>query len=131
MTTLWLAFLFLLLAALLCLVAPLLRKNAAAAMDAGEDGLRDFYLARREQLRLDAAGGAPDLAAEEELQRELLHDLALRRSAQPALGRPGGQRAALATACLLSVAVPLAAAALYGKLGNPRAAASAAQVAAP
>lgn len=131
MTALWLTFLFLLLAALLCLVAPLLRKTAAAATGAAEDGLRDFYLARREQLRLDAAGGAPDLAAEEELQRELLHDLALRRSAQPALGRPGGQRAALATACLLSVTVPLAAAALYGKLGNPRAAASAAQVAAP
>ncbi|WP_054448708.1 tetratricopeptide repeat protein, partial [Achromobacter xylosoxidans] len=38
----------------------------------------------------------------------------------------GGQRAGIAAACLLSLALPLAAALLYNHLGNPRAAASAA-----
>ena len=58
--------------------------------------------------------------AEDELQRDLLQDLAQRqRQAAPVRG----QRAGVATACLLSVLIPVAAVLLYGKLGNPRAAA--------
>jgi len=54
------------------------------------------------------------------LQRDLLQDLAQRqRQAAPVRG----QRAGVATACLLSVLIPVAAVLLYGKLGNPRAAA--------
>ncbi|MBB1595509.1 c-type cytochrome biogenesis protein CcmI [Achromobacter sp. UMC46] len=123
MTTLWLVVLSLLLATLLCLIPPLVRR-APKADPASDASVRAFYLAQREQLRRDRQNGslsADGLArAEDELQRDLLQDLALRqRQAAPVRG----QRAGVATACLLSVLIPVAAVLLYGKLGNPRAAA--------
>ncbi|AZS79017.1 c-type cytochrome biogenesis protein CcmI [Achromobacter spanius] len=123
MTTLWIIVVLLLLATLLCLIPPLLRRAPTHATAANET-LRAFYLAQREQLQRDLRTGSlsPEAKAraEEELQRELLQDLAAR---QPRLGPAGGQRAGLAAACLLSVLIPVAAVLLYGKLGNPRAAA--------
>nr|WP_314357074.1 c-type cytochrome biogenesis protein CcmI [uncultured Achromobacter sp.] len=121
MTTLWIVVVLLLLATLLCLIPPLLRRAPSTA-PAADESLRAFYLAQREQLQRDVRSGSltpqARLRAEEELQRELLQDLAAR---QPRVGPAGGQRAALAAACLLSVLVPVAAVLLYGKLGNPRA----------
>lgn len=123
MTTLWLVVLLLLLATLLCLIPPLVRR-AAPAGPASDASVRAFYLAQRDQLRRDRQNGslsADGLArAEDELQRDLLQDLALRQQ-QAAPVR--GQRAGVAAACLLSVLIPVAAVLLYGKLGNPRAAA--------
>lgn len=131
MTTLWLVVLALLLATLFCLVPPLLRRPPGSddapgfpPDDASDAGVRAFYLAQRDQLRRDLNDGAltpqAHARADEELQRELLQDLAL-RSGHGA--RRGGQRAGIAAACLLTVAVPVAAVLLYGQLGNPRAAA--------
>lgn len=123
MTTLWIIVVLLLLATLLCLIPPLLRRAPIHAT-AADETLRAFYLAQREQLQGDLRTGSlsPEAKAraEEELQRELLQDLAAR---QPRMGPAGGQRAGLAAACLLSVLIPVAAVLLYGKLGNPRAAA--------
>lgn len=123
MTTLWLVVLLLLLATLLCLIPPLVRR-APPAGPASDASVRAFYLAQRDQLRRDRQNGslsADGLArAEDELQRDLLQDLALRQQ-QAAPVR--GQRAGVAAACLLSVLIPVAAVLLYGKLGNPRAAA--------
>ncbi len=124
MTALWLTVVALLLATLLCLIPPLLRR-APPAETASDANVRAFYLAQREQLRRDKNNGslsAQALArAEEELQRDLLQDLDLRR----AKAAPwAGQRAGLAAACLLTVLIPVAAVLLYGQLGNPRAAAS-------
>ncbi|CAO3911830.1 c-type cytochrome biogenesis protein CcmI [Achromobacter mucicolens] len=131
MTTLWLIVLALLLATLLCLVPPLLRRTPAAET-ATDASVRAFYLAQREQLRRDLANGAltpqAHARADEELQRDLLQDLALRRDPR---ARLGGQRAGLAAACVLTVAVPVAAVLLYGQLGNPRAAATVALSQAP
>lgn len=124
MTTLWLVVLALLLATLFCLVPPLLRR-APAADGSADASVRAFYLAQREQLRRDRDSGVlspqAHARAEEELQRDLLQDLAMRRTRGAVLG---GQRAGIAVACLLSVAIPVAAVLLYGQLGNPRAAAS-------
>lgn len=124
MTALWLTVVVLLLATLLCLIPPLLRR-APPAETASDANVRAFYLAQREQLRRDMNNGslsAQALArAEEELQRDLLQDLDLRR----ATAAPwAGQRAGLAAVCLLTVLIPVAAVQLYGQLGNPRAAAS-------
>ncbi|CAB3921281.1 hypothetical protein LMG26858_05348 [Achromobacter anxifer] len=124
MTALWLTVVVLLLATLLCLIPPLLRR-VPPAETASDANVRAFYLAQREQLRRDMNNGslsAQALArAEEELQRDLLQDLDLRR----AKAAPwAGQRAGLAAACLLTVLIPVAAVLLYGQLGNPRAAAS-------
>ncbi|CAB3642693.1 hypothetical protein LMG26685_02090 [Achromobacter mucicolens] len=131
MTTLWLIVLALLLATLLCLVPPLLRRTPAAET-AADASVRAFYLAQREQLRRDLANGAltpqAHARADEELQRDLLQDLAMRRDPR---ARLGGQRAGLAAACVLTVAVPVAAVLLYGQLGNPRAAATVALSQAP
>jgi cytochrome c-type biogenesis protein CcmH len=128
MTALWLAVLALLLATLLCLIPPLLRR-APAAEPAADANLRAFYLAQREQLRRDLKDGSLSASAraraEEELQRDLLQDLELRR---PRAAPWAGQRAGLAAACLLSVLIPVAAVLLYGQLGNPRAAAGAAAI---
>jgi len=125
MTALWLSVLVLLLATLLCLVPPLLRRPPPAEDNAADAGLRAFYLAQREQLRRDQRDGALSadaaMRADEELQRDLLQDLARRGTAAPSAA---GQRAGIAVACLLSLAVPLAAALLYLHLGNPRAAAT-------
>ncbi|MBO1013869.1 c-type cytochrome biogenesis protein CcmI [Achromobacter sp. SD115] len=125
MTSLWLIVLLLLLATLLCLIPPLLRR-APAAEPASEANMRDFYLAQREQLRRDLNNGSLSAAAivraEEELQRDLLQDLELRRTRSAPWA---GQRAGVAAACLLTVLIPVAAVLLYGHLGNPRAAASA------
>jgi len=127
MTPLWLAVLVLLLATLLCLLPPLLRRPPPAEDNATDAGLRAFYLAQREQLRRDQRDGALSadaaMRADEELQRDLLQDLAQRHPGRAAVT---GQRAGIAAACLLSLALPLAAALLYNHLGNPRAAASAA-----
>lgn len=127
MTALWIAVLVLLLATLLCLIPPLLRRAPAA--QAAEASVRAFYLAQREQLERDLKNGSlsPEARAraEEELQRDLLQDLALRRSRAAPWA---GQGAGVAAACLLSVLIPVAAVLLYGQLGNPRAAASAAAV---
>ena len=114
----------LLLATLLCLIPPLLRR-APSEPPASEANVRAFYLAQREQLRRDMDNGsltaAAGMRAEEELQRDLLQDLDLRRGR----GAPwAGQRAGIAAACLLTVLIPVAAVLLYGQLGNPRAAAS-------
>jgi cytochrome c-type biogenesis protein CcmH len=124
MTTLWLVVLLLLLATLLCLIPPLVRRPPTRPSITADANVRAFYLAQREQLQRDLNNGslspAARVRAEEELQRDMLQDLALRQSqALPA----GGQRAGIAAACLLSVLVPVAAVLLYGKLGNPRAAA--------
>ncbi len=131
MTTLWLIVLALLLATLLCLVPPLLRRTPAAET-ASDASVRAFYLAQREQLRRDLANGAltpqAHARADEELQRDLLQDLAMRRDPRTRLG---GQRAGLAAACVLTVAVPVAAVLLYGQLGSPRAAATVALSQAP
>lgn len=131
MTSLWLIVLALLLATLLCLVPPLLRRTPAAET-ASDASVRAFYLAQREQLRRDLANGAltpqAHARADEELQRDLLQDLAMRRDPR---ARLGGQRAGLAAACVLTVAVPVAAVLLYGQLGNPRAAATVALSQAP
>ncbi|WP_188590809.1 c-type cytochrome biogenesis protein CcmI, partial [Achromobacter denitrificans] len=92
---------------------------------------RAFYLAQREQLQRDLKNGSLSAAerarAEEELQRDLLQDLDLRRERAAPWA---GQRAGVAAACLLSVLIPVAAVLLYGQLGNPRAAADAASAAA-
>ncbi|MBC9907088.1 c-type cytochrome biogenesis protein CcmI [Achromobacter xylosoxidans] len=125
MTALWIIVVLLLLATLLCLIPPLLRR-APAAQPASEANVRAFYLAQREQLRRDMDNGsltaAAGMRAEEELQRDLLQDLDLRRGR----GAPwAGQRAGITAACLLTVLIPVAAVLLYGQLGNPRAAASA------
>lgn len=131
MTTLWLIVLALLLATLLCLVPPLLRR-APAAETASDASVRAFYLAQREQLKRDLDNGAlspqAHARADEELQRDLLQDLAMRRAPG---ARLGGQRAGLAAACVMTVAVPVAAVLLYGQLGNPRAAATLAMASAP
>ncbi|WP_313370731.1 c-type cytochrome biogenesis protein CcmI [Achromobacter animicus] len=131
MTTLWLIVLALLLATLLCLVPPLLRRTPAAET-ASDASVRAFYLAQREQLRRDQANGAlspqAHARADEELQRDLLQDLAMRRDPR---ARLGGQRAGIAAACVLTVAVPVAAVLLYGQLGNPRAAATIAMAQTP
>ncbi|UAN03268.1 MULTISPECIES: c-type cytochrome biogenesis protein CcmI [Achromobacter] len=131
MTTLWLIVLALLLATLLCLVPPLLRRTPAAET-ASDASVRAFYLAQREKLRRDLANGAltaqAHARADEELQRDLLQDLAMRRDPR---ARLGGQRAGLAAACVLTVAVPVAAVLLYGQLGNPRAVATVALSQAP
>ena len=131
MTPLWLAVLVLLLATLLCLLPPLLRRPPPAEDNATDAGLRAFYLAQREQLRRDQRDGALSadaaMRADEELQRDLLQDLAQRHPGRAAVT---GQRAGIATACLLSLALPLAAALLYNHLGNPRAAASVASASA-
>ncbi|MGH8818595.1 MAG: c-type cytochrome biogenesis protein CcmI [Achromobacter pestifer] len=123
MTTLWIVVLLLLLATLLCLIPPLVRR-APSTDPASSDNVRAFYLAQREQLRRDLRNGSlsadAQARAEEELQRDLLQDLALRQHQAAPLR---GQRAGVATACLLSVLIPVAAVLLYGKLGNPRAAA--------
>lgn len=128
MTPLWLAVLVLLLATLLCLVPPLLRRPPPATAREADTGLRDFYRAQREQVQRDLREGAltadAALRADEELQRDLLQDLARRGASAPAAA---GHRAGVAAACLLSLALPLAAALLYGHLGNPRAAATLAQ----
>ena len=114
MTSLWIVVVLLLLATLLCLIPPLLRRALPVA-PAADENLRAFYRAQREQLQRDLRAGSvsPDAAlrAEEELQRELLQDLAARQSR---VGRVGGQRAGLAAACLLSVLIPVAAVLLYG-----------------
>jgi len=131
MTTLWLVVLALLLATLFCLVPPLLRRPPGSddapgspPDDASDASVRAFYLAQRDQLRRDLNDGAltpqAHARADEELQRALLQDLALRSGSG---ARRGGQRAGIAAACLLTVAVPVAAVLLYGQLGNPRAAA--------
>jgi len=125
MTTLWIIVVLLLLATLLCLIPPLLRRAPTEQL-ASEANVRAFYLAQREQLRRDLDNGsltaAAGLRAEEELQRDLLQDLDLRRGR----GAPwAGQRAGIAAACLLTVLIPVAAMLLYGQLGNPRAAATA------
>lgn len=125
MTALWIIVVLLLLATLLCLIPPLLQR-APAAQPASEANVRAFYLAQREQLRRDMDNGsltaAAGMRAEEELQRDLLQDLDLRRGR----GAPwAGQRAGITAACLLTVLIPVAAVLLYGQLGNPRAAASA------
>lgn len=121
MTALWIVVVLLLLATLLCLIPPLLRRASSPA-PAADENLRAFYRAQREQLQRDLRAGSlsPEAAlrTEEELQRELLQDLAAR---QPRVGLVGGQRAGLTAACLLSVLIPVAAVLLYGKLGNPRA----------
>jgi len=108
----------------LCLVPPLLRRTPAAET-ASDASVRAFYLAQREQLRRDLDHGALSpqayARADEELQRDLLQDLAMRRDPR---ARLGGQRASIAAACVLTVAVPVAAVLLYGQLGNPRAAAT-------
>ena len=121
MTALWIVVVLLLLATLLCLIPPLLRRALPVA-PAADESLRAFYLAQREQLRRDLRAGSltreAALRAEEELHRELLQDLAAR---QPRMAPMGGQRAGLTAACLLSVLIPVAAVLLYGKLGNPRA----------
>ncbi|CAB3864051.1 hypothetical protein LMG26689_02643 [Achromobacter animicus] len=131
MTTLWLIVLALLLATLLCLVPPLLRRTPAAET-ASDASVRAFYLTQREQLRRDLANGAlspqAHARADEELQRDLLQDLAMRRDPR---ARLGGQRAGIAAACVLTVAVPVAAVLLYGQLGNPRAAATIAMAQTP
>ena len=124
MTALWLVVLLLLLATLLCLIPPLVRRPPTRPTATADANVRAFYLAQREQLQRDLNNGslspAARVRAEDELQRDLLQDLALRQSqAAPA----GGQRAGIAAACLLSVLIPVAAVLLYGKLGNPRAAA--------
>ena len=124
MTTLWIIVVLLQLATLLCLIPPLLRR-APSEPPASEANVRAFYLAQREQLRRDMDNGsltaAAGMRAEEELQRDLLQDLDLRRGR----GAPwAGQRAGIAAACLLTVLIPVAAVLLYGQLGNPRAAAS-------
>ncbi|MEN4922392.1 c-type cytochrome biogenesis protein CcmI, partial [Achromobacter spanius] len=131
MTTLWLAVVALLVATLFCLIPPLLRR-APAAEGGSDASVRAFYLAQRDQLRRDLDSGALNAEAharaEEELQRDLLQDLALRR----VRGAPlGGQRAGIAAACLLSVAIPVGAVLLYGQLGNPRAAADMVMARAP
>ena len=125
MTTLWIIVVLLLLATLLCLIPPLLRRAPTEQL-ASEANVRAFYLAQREQLRRDLDNGsltaAAGLRAEEELQRDLLQDLDLRRGR----GAPwAGQRAGIVAACLLTVLIPVAAVLLYGQLGNPRAAATA------
>lgn len=125
MTALWIIVVLLLLATLLCLIPPLLRR-APAAQPASEANVRAFYLAQREQLRRDMDNGsltaAAGIRAEEELQRDLLQDLDLRRGRSAPWA---GQRAGITAACLLTVLIPVAAVLLYGQLGNPRAAASA------
>ncbi|WP_313381229.1 c-type cytochrome biogenesis protein CcmI, partial [Achromobacter insolitus] len=123
MTTLWLIVVCLLLATLLCLIPPLLRR-APAAEPASDANVRAFYLAQREQLQRDMSNGSLSAAAraraEEELQRDLLQDLERRRTRSAPWA---GQRAGVAAACLLTVLIPVAAVLLYGQLGNPRAAA--------
>ncbi|MFY3551085.1 c-type cytochrome biogenesis protein CcmI [Achromobacter insolitus] len=123
MTTLWLIVVCLLLATLLCLIPPLLRR-APAAEPASDANVRAFYLAQREQLQRDMGNGSLSAAAraraEEELQRDLLQDLERRRTRSAPWA---GQRAGVAAACLLTVLIPVAAVLLYGQLGNPRAAA--------
>jgi len=124
MTTLWIIVVLLLLATLLCLIPPLLRRAPAAEL-ASEANVRAFYLAQREQLRRDMDNGslsaAAGMRAEEELQRDLLQDLDLRRGRSAPWA---GQRAGITAACLLTVLIPVAAVLLYGQLGNPRAAAT-------
>lgn len=128
MTTLWLVVLVLLLATLLCLIPPLLRRTpiTSAPPPDADANVRAFYLAQREQLQRDLRNGslspAARVRAEEELQRDLLQDLALRQGHAAPFG---GQRAGIAAACLLSIIIPVAAVLLYGQLGNPRAAADA------
>lgn len=125
MTSLWLIVLLLLLATLLCLIPPLLRR-APAAQPASEANVRDFYRAQREQLQRDLNNGSLTASAwtraEDELQRDLLQDLELRQARSTPWA---GQRAGVVAACLLTVLIPVAAVLLYGHLGNPRAAASA------
>jgi cytochrome c-type biogenesis protein CcmH len=110
----------LLLAAALAILLPPLWRSAppAGGLDRREAQLAIFrdQLAELERDRDEGAlGAAEEAQARSELQRRLLDEV----EAQPAapLTRGGGRR----TALLLLLVIPLAAAAGYALLGNPRA----------
>ncbi len=133
---LWASALVLLLLAMAVVIWPLMReadKAPAEDEDRAATQLRRVYQAQREELERDLAhqtmGPADRAQALEELQRRLLDDtdaLAAGAAAQaaraPALPERVWLRRSLAG--LLALALPVAALALYLKVGDPQAAAT-------
>jgi len=132
---LWAAALALLILVLGTLLIPLLRRDPVSIATAPEhddhERLRALFLARRNELLLTLQGDAL-IQAQRELDQQLIECLGEGRDPQPRPARWPESWSRIAVAGVLSVALPLAALALYLKVGDPRAAvASSRPVAAP
>lgn len=114
---LWAVAITLLLVALGGLLWPLLRESRDVPVDARQR-LRELYRRKREELAQEALSPAEHQQALDELQLVFLQELDAARPA-PAL-RDGPWQTRL-PAALLSVALPVAALALYLHAGDPRA----------
>ncbi|MFG6459761.1 c-type cytochrome biogenesis protein CcmI [Roseateles sp. BYS96W] len=114
---LWAVALTLLLLALAGLLWPLLREPGHAPADARQR-LRELYRHKHAELDQEALSPAERQQALDELQLALLHDL---DAAGPAPARCDGPWHRHLPAALLSVALPVAALALYLHAGDPRA----------
>ena len=125
---LWLGALALMLLCLLVLLPPLLGQGAPGPEQDSEAALRQLYRGQLDELAAQWRAGQLDQArhdqAVEELQQRLLQELDARGAAASSARV---WRAATAwqrgSALLLSLALPLAAFALYQRVGDPRAAA--------
>lgn len=118
MTPLWLAAVALLLLALGLLLPPLLRAPAARAEG---DALGQARRARWTELQQDLQAASPQerAQAEDELLRRVLEE-----GREPPPARAPTARLGLATACVLTLLLPVATLVLYLQAGDPRAAAA-------
>jgi cytochrome c-type biogenesis protein CcmH len=114
---LWAAALALLLVALAGLLWPLLREPRTLPADAPQR-LRELYRRKRAELAHEALSPAEHQQALDELQLGLLQDLDAAQPAPELRDRPWQTRL---PAALLSIALPVAALALYLQAGDPRA----------
>ena len=123
---LWLGAIVMLVLSLAALLPPLLREHAVAAPD--EDKLRAIYQAQLAELEQERTRGnladAEHAQAVDELQRRLLLELDRKTSTSAWQRNPWLHRG---SALALAVLLPVAALALYQKVGDPRAAAQLAQ----
>lgn len=120
---LWAAALSLLLLALGGLLWPLLREPRQAPVDEAAR-LRELYRAKRAELDDEMLADEARPQALDELQQALLHELDAARPAPAPRDGPWQRRL---PAALLSVALPVAALALYLRAGDPGAVAALAQ----
>lgn len=114
---LWAVALSLLLLVLAGLLWPLLREPRDAPADA-QQRLRELYRQKQAELAQEAMSPAEREQALDELQLSLLQDL---DAARPAPSLRDGPWLKRLPAALLSVALPVAALALYLQAGDPRA----------
>jgi cytochrome c-type biogenesis protein CcmH len=124
MTSFWIAAGIMLAGALAWLLRPLLRARSRAN-ESGAAGTSDaaniaIYRAQLAELDTERHSGLLDGARYEEAKRALMRRLALDVGAEPAAARPANARS-IAAAVGLALALPLAAIALYLRLGNPAA----------